>query len=177
MTRSVANETVRMENMESETMGYEVKICDVGPQPLAAVRGHANAQNFLGQLFVLLDEVWTFLRANPHVKHEGLNVFLYDHENDSSLLDTEQVMRIEAGVKVAEPFTGSGRVVCSATPSGTVATVAHIGPYDKLSEAHSAVRTWCKDHNHPIAGASWEIYDHWNDDPNKLRTDVFYLLK
>jgi hypothetical protein len=24
---------------------------------------------------------------------------------------------------------------------------------------------------------SWELYGHWEDDPAKLRTDVFYLLR
>ncbi len=23
----------------------------------------------------------------------------------------------------------------------------------------------------------WEVYGDWDDDPSKLRTDVFYLLK
>ena len=66
-------------------MQYEVKICEVGPQLLAAARGHGNAQNYVDHLFALLKEVWTFLRANPQVKHEGLNVFLYHDENDKDL--------------------------------------------------------------------------------------------
>jgi effector-binding domain-containing protein len=162
---------------EYEIMQYEVKICEFGPQLLAAARGHANAQNYVDQLFALLDEVWQFLRANPQVKHDGLNVFLYYDENDKDLLGTDHAMPIEAGVKVAAPFAGAGNVVCSATPSGTVASVVHIGPYQKLSEAHSAVRNSCKENNHRVAGPNWEIYGHWSDDPNKLRTDVFFLLK
>jgi len=152
-------------------------MCEIGPQLLAAARGHANAQNYVDHPFALLEEVWKFLRANPQVKHEGLNVFLYYDENDKDLLDTDQGMPIEAAVKVVASFEGAGNVVCSATPSGTVATVVHIEPYEKLSEAHTAVRNWCKDHNHPIAGPNWEIYDHWNEDPNKPRTEVFFLLK
>jgi hypothetical protein len=27
-----------------------------------------------------------------------------------------------------------------------------------------------------MTGVDWEIYGHWDDDPAKLRTDVFYLL-
>jgi effector-binding domain-containing protein len=158
-------------------MQYEVKLCEVVPQPIAAALGHANAHNYVDRLFALLDQVWTFLRANPQVKHEGLNVFLYHDESGKDLLDTEQGMPIEAGVKVLAPFAGAGNVVCSATPSGTVASVVHFGPYERLSEAHSAVRKWCKDNNHPIAGPNWEIYGHWNDDPNQLRTEVFFLLK
>ena len=158
-------------------MQYSVQIVEVSPQPLAAARGYGNAQNLIPHLFELLDEVWKFLKANPHIKHEGLNVFLYYGEDGKDLLHTEQGLPIEAGVKVTAPFAGAGKVVCSATPGGTAATVVHIGPYENLSEAHAALRDWCNDNHRRIAGPSWEIYDHWNDDPGKLRTDVFYLLK
>jgi len=158
-------------------MPYEVQICEVAPKPLAAAHGHGNARNFVPQLFALLDEVWKFLKANPQVRQEGLNVFLYFDEDDQRLLHTEQGLPVAAGVKVAAPFAGAGKVVCSATPGGTVATTVHIGPYERLSEAHAAVRAWCKDNHHPIAGPNWEIYGHWNEDPAQLRTDVFYLLQ
>ncbi|MDB5328046.1 MAG: Bacterial transcription activator, effector binding domain, partial [Phycisphaerales bacterium] len=36
-------------------------------------------------------------------------------------------------------------------------------------------------HGHAMAGPNWELYGHWdqswNDDPSKIRTDVYYLLK
>jgi effector-binding domain-containing protein len=58
-----------------------------------------------------------------------------------------------------------------------VATVAHIGPYEKLAEAHAAMRAWCKARDCLLAGPNWEIYGDWDDDPDRLRTDVFYLLR
>jgi len=158
-------------------MSYFVRIANVRPQPLAAARGHGGTHNYIKNLFALLDEVWQFLRANPQVKQLGLNVFLYWGDTDKDLLRTDPGLPIEAGVKVAVPFESTGRVTCSATPGGTVATVSHIGPYEKLSEAHSALRHWCKENNRPMAGTTWEEYGHWNEDPGKLRTDVFYLLK
>jgi hypothetical protein len=54
---------------------------------------------------------------------------------------------------------------------------AHLGPYNRLGEAHAAIRKWCADHGHALTGVSWEIYGHWTDDPAQLRTDVFYLLR
>lgn len=64
----------------------------------------------------------------------------------------------------------------SATPAGTVATTAHLGLYTRLPEAHEAVRQWCSTHKHRLAGPNWEVYDHWSDNPEKVRTDVYYLL-
>jgi effector-binding domain-containing protein len=58
-----------------------------------------------------------------------------------------------------------------------VATTAHLGPYDRLHEAHEAILQWCSDHGHAMAGPAWEVYGHWNDDPSQLCTDVYYLLQ
>jgi len=51
------------------------------------------------------------------------------------------------------------------------------GLYQKLSEAHTAVRRWCAEHGYALAGPNWEIYGDWTDNPAELRTDVFYLLQ
>ena len=56
----------------------------------------------------------------------------------------------------------------------------HFGPYNRLGEAHQAIRDWCANHGYSLAGPNWEIYGHWldawNADPGQIRTDVFYLL-
>lgn len=158
-------------------MPYDVQVRDVEPHLLAAARGRGRTADYLPRLFQLLDAVWKFLRANPEVRHEGLNVFLYYADADRNLFDTEEGMPIEAGVKVLAPFKGDGTVVCSATPGGTVATTVHFGPYEKLGAAHGAVHAWCKVNNRRLAGPRWELYGHWDDDPTQLRTDVSYLLR
>ena len=60
-------------------------------------------------------------------------------------------------------------------------TTTHFGPYNKLSEAHRAIREWCVAKSLSLAGPNWEIYGHWveewNVDPSKIRTDVFYLVR
>ena len=71
-------------------------------------------------------------------------------------------------------------MVGSATPRGPVATTTLYGPYGQLHKAHEAIRLWCANNRHALAGPNWEIYGHWqdewNNDPAKIRTDVFYLL-
>ncbi|HEX4962175.1 MAG TPA: hypothetical protein VF173_15170 [Thermoanaerobaculia bacterium] len=52
----------------------------------------------------------------------------------------------------------------------------HYGPYERLGGAHDAVRHWCAEHKLALAGPLWELYGHWEEDPAKLRTDVFYLV-
>jgi len=90
-------------------------------------------------------------------------------------LDDE--INLECGVEVEQPFDGNDQVFCSRTPGGLVATTSHLGPYHLLGEAHMAIRNWCAEQGHVLAGPNWEIYGHWSDDPAQLQTDVFYLLK
>jgi effector-binding domain-containing protein len=110
--------------------------------------------------------VWSFIRSSP-LLHPGRNLALY----------LDGAMNIECGVEVFQSFADNDRVICSHTPAGMVATTAHFGPYDRLGEAHAAVHKWCTEHGHVLAGPSWEVYGHWDDDPAKLRTDVFWLLQ
>jgi effector-binding domain-containing protein len=147
-------------------MEYQVQVKRVEAQLTAVVRRRARH----GELAQVVPQgcgvVWAFLRSAQHPRH-GRNLALY--------LDCE--MNLEIGVEVAQPFPGNGEVVCSSTPAGLVATVAHLGPYNRLGEAHAALHTWCADHGHSLAGPSWEVYGHWEDDPAKLRTDIFYLVQ
>lgn len=159
-------------------MRYEVEIRQVTRQHLAVMRARATYQDLGGKIRNILADnaVYAFIEK-AGISPYGHNVIVYWDEEEKSLLSTDEGLMIEVGVQVASAFQSDGRVTCSATPGGTVATAIHMGPYDKLTEAHAAIREWCRQDKRPIAGPNWEVYGHWNDDPGKLRTDVFYLLK
>jgi effector-binding domain-containing protein len=65
----------------------------------------------------------------------------------------------------------------ASTPGGAVATTVHIGPYNQMKSAHVAIHEWVRENGRHIAGPSWEVYGDWSDDPAKLRTDIYYLLR
>ena len=112
--------------------------------------------------------VWNAVRAQQ--AKGGRHVAIY----------WDGTIRLEVGVELLGPFAEQGDVVLSGTPAGTAAWTTHVGPYGGLGGAHDAVRKWCADHGHRLAGPSWEIYGHWlpewNNDPSQIRTDVFYLI-
>jgi effector-binding domain-containing protein len=54
---------------------------------------------------------------------------------------------------------------------------AHIGPYEQLRISHAAVIEWGRQNGYRLTGTCWEIYGDWNDDPAKLRTDIFHLVR
>jgi effector-binding domain-containing protein len=147
-------------------MNYRVHVQRVEAQTTAVVRRRALPGEYATVVPQACGEVWQFLRS-AQVPHPGRLLAVYlGCDGD-----------IEVGAEVAGPFEGDSQVVRSCAPAGLVATAAHFGPYQRLGEAHAAVRKWCADHGHRLTGVSWELYGHWTDDETQLRTDVFYLLQ
>src|SRR5258705_5275750 len=152
-------------------MKYDVQIETVTtPRPLAVVRRRASFQQLPKVVPQACGLVWGVVRTQQ-VKGAGRHVSLY--------LDDQ--VNLEVGVELEAPWAGHGEVVGSALPTGTVATTVHFGPYNRLHEAHQAIRDWCIKNGYARAGPNWEIYGHWvdewNSDPSQIRTDVFHLLK
>ena len=146
-----------------------ITIENVPEQLLAAARERMNIDRVPQDIQRVLGAVWDFLRRNPGLRTDGHNVAMYwDEHGDFS---------VEAGVQVVRNFTATDTVVPSATPGGRVARTAYFGPYHEIGTAHDAVRAFCAQHGHERAGPFWEVYGDHNDDPRKLRTDIFYLLK
>jgi effector-binding domain-containing protein len=147
-------------------MSYEVTLTHVDAQPTAAVRACVPLDELAQELPKLFDKVYGFLRR-VDVGQLGQNVVLYFDEQAN----------LEASVQVPGPFVGADGVHSSSTPEGRVATTIHTGPYSGLPSAHDAVRRWCAEQGHELAGPNWEVYGDWYDDPSKVQTQVFYLLK
>jgi effector-binding domain-containing protein len=146
-------------------MEYQVQIQQVAAQTTAVVRRCASPRDFSTIVPQGCGEVWQFARAS-NLPRPGRHLALY----------LDGAVNLQIGVEVTQPFAGNDRVFCSSTPAGKVATVAHFGPYNRLGDAHDAIRKHCAAHGHAFAGPNWEVYGHWIDDPAQLRTDVFYLL-
>ncbi|MEO8084506.1 MAG: GyrI-like domain-containing protein [Ardenticatenales bacterium] len=146
-------------------MDYRVELKHVATTPLLVLQLRATQPQLSTVVPHACGVVWDFVRRSG-IDSAGRHVAVYLNAN----------IDLEVGVEVGADAAGGGDVFRSATPAGLVATTAHIGSYARLGEAHDAVLQWCTDHQHPLAGPSWEVYGHWNEDPAQLRTDVFYLL-
>ena len=51
------------------------------------------------------------------------------------------------------------------------------GPYNRMNDAHDAIRKWMAANRSESAGHSWEIYGDPTPDPADTETTVVYLLK
>lgn len=151
-------------------MDYDIRVAQQTSTHLAVVRRIASLQELPTVVPDACGTVWKFIQAS-NTPDAGRNVAIY--------LDDK--INLEIGVEVAAPITGDGEVVASSTPSGKVAATTHFGPYNQLHRAHDALRTWCNAGGLQLAGPNWEIYGHWqeewNDNPDKISTEIYYLLK
>ncbi len=153
-------------------MEHQVRLEQLESRSLAVVRRRARSAELSKVIPEACGTVWGVIRAQQ-VSGAGRNVALYWDCQDGQF-------KLEVGVEMDGPFAGHGDVVASATPAGLVAVATHYGPYGQLHGAHRAIHSWCNANGRTLAGPSWEVYGHWQDewnrDPTKIRTDIFYLL-
>jgi effector-binding domain-containing protein len=145
-----------------------VELRQRGSIPVAVIRRQTRAAELSRVVPECCGLVWNAVRAQQ--AKAGRHVAIY----------WDGTIRLEVGVELLGPFVEQGDVVRSATPAGTIASVAHFGPYSGLGVAHDAIHQWCASQGHRLAGPKWEIYGHWqtewNTNPSRIRTDVFYLI-
>lgn len=150
-------------------MIYDVRVEQHPGSPLAVVRRQARPQELSTVIPEACGTVWNTLKER-NITGAGRNIALY----------LDDTINLEVGVELVTPLEGQGGIVASTTPAGRVAIATHFGPYARLGEAHQAIRRWCVDHDYLLAGPNWEIYGHWEkewtDNPDKIQTDVHYLL-
>src|SRR5262245_23253667 len=147
----------------------EVSVVKLAPAFIAAVRRRTTFAELPHQIRSYYDIVYAAVRAGQVTK-AGHNVAVYRNASD-------QQVDVECVVQVPEKRAGRGEVECREMPGGETATTVHWGPYDRLGEAHDRVMEWIRKNGRTRAGVGWEVYGDWNDDPAKVRTDIYHLLK
>jgi effector-binding domain-containing protein len=148
---------------------FTVRQIEALPRPLAGIAECVAPTALSAAISTLLGEVWQHLNGG-NILTTGHNVILY---NGPANPDFDALF----GVEVHEKYAQAGRIIAAETPGGPVAMAVYWGQYTGLPEAHATVRQWLDAQGLQRAGPSWEIYHDWNDDPKKLRTDIFYLLE
>jgi effector-binding domain-containing protein len=153
-------------------MPVSVSIQTVHPRKLAAVRRDV-APGAVGSAWgPALDKVWEFIRSQPGLRTDGHNIFLYHHATQPGA-----PILCDFGVEVTRTFETAGEVYGTETQGGEAAVAVHSGPYNRLNEAHDAIRKWMAANRRESAGHSWEIYGDPTPDPADTETTVVYLLK
>jgi len=153
-------------------MPVSVNVQTVHPRTLAAVRREV-APGAVGSAWgPAVGKVWDFIRSQPGLWTDAHNVFLYHHSNQPS-----GPIVCDFGVEVTRTFEPAGEVYATETPGGEAAVAVHRGPYNRMTEAYSAIEQWMAANRRESAGFSWEIYGDPTPDPADTETTIVHLLK
>src|ERR1044072_1977409 len=115
-------------------MDHEIEVTHSEPTRTAVIRGRVRSKELSQFVPAACGEVWSFIRS-AGLPRPGRHMALY--------LDDGSV---EVGAEVSEPFAGNERIHCSQLPAGRAGTTVPFGPYQRLSNAHDAIREWCARH-------------------------------
>ena len=144
------------------------QLIDATAQPVASIRVKIKPAEITTVLSVLLPEVHNHLTATG-AQMAGPPFSRY-HSWSEGKID------IEAGIPVRAPIEPKGRVENSTLPAGKALMAWHMGPYDRLTQAHEALRANMAERKLKPRGGPWEVY--FTDpgmvpDPSKWRTQLF----
>lgn len=163
-------------------MATTPEITERAEQPYVAIKAGVTMEQLSG-LADRLGEVFGWL-AGRGVAPAGPPFFRYD------VIDMAGLLAVEAGVPVAAPVEGDGRVIAGVLPAGRYGTALHVGPYDGLIGAVENLLQWAE-----AQGLEWDRSDaddgeHWGSrleiyltdpreqpDPSKWETELAFRLR
>ena len=90
---------------------------------------------------------------------------------------TEETVKMEPGMPVAEPGEDGGNVKFKQTHTGKVVTALHVGPYEDFQITYAALDKYLSDHGLEMVGPCWEEYltdPGMEPDPMKWETRIYY---
>lgn len=153
-------------------MPYEIIVKELEPQPIVSIRTKCHAAIIGSTLAEILPEVFRYIRQNdmwpsgpPFTRYHGFD---------------ETEVDIEGGMPVKIALPAQGRILAGELPGGRFVTTIHVGPYEKLPEAHDALHVWMREQKVEPAGAQWEYYitDPGKEpDPNKRQTELVWPIR
>ena len=134
---------------------------------IAALEADVGHVEISPTILNLLNRIW------PVLREQGVRT---DHNIVLYRAGENRPLRITVGVEILSPLEERDGVRTFTTPAGQSAAVTHFGPYSDLGRAYEELVRWSGAGGHREAGVSWEIYGDWDEDPARLRTDVYLLL-
>lgn len=149
----------------------EPQLRTMAAQPVASICRTTTPAELPDVLGEVLPTVWAHLEK-AGVAPAGPPFSRY-------LRSTDEEVEVEAGMPVAEPFTGDDTVAASRLPGGRVVVATHVGPYDTLRSTYEEAERWAVAQGLTPSAGPWESYltDPGEEpDPTKWVTEVYVPL-
>ncbi|PYG01647.1 effector-binding domain-containing protein [Georgenia satyanarayanai] len=87
------------------------------------------------------------------------------------------VIDVEAGFPLTEPWSGGGDLVVGALPATRAVEATHRGSYTVLRETYEEIERWTGEHDVQVREESWELYEAGpssDPDPGTWRTRIIW---
>jgi effector-binding domain-containing protein len=145
------------------------------PQPVLVLRRRVESTGIAAMLAEAFGEIFIYAQRTGTALAGQLFMRIFEWGPG--------VMTVEAGIPIVAPPSaepgGEREVKPDNLPGGLAATTIHMGPYDKLAEAHGAIQAWIEDQGLVASGPPWESYvtdpAHYPD-PADWKTEVFWPI-
>lgn len=144
-------------------MEYEISVAERDEVPTAVVRAEVPVPNIgeflggaFGEVMGAISAVGVFPAGPPFARYDFVQV---------PTGDAPEAFLVEAGFPVSAPVAPSGRVEPGTLPGGPAAVTVHVGPYQNVAAAYSAIEGWLGEQSMVATGAPWESY---LDDPAEV---------
>lgn len=153
-------------------MKVECTTTELEAQSIVGVRTTIELAEIAGVMGRLFPELFKYLQKHGH-SPAGMPLTRY-HVMEASTVE------LECALPIAAPIAGTDRIRCGELPSGTMATVTHVGPYHDLPTTWAALTAWMHSEGLEPAGVPWEVYvtdPGAEPDQSKWRTDIFFPVR
>lgn len=117
--------------------------------------------------------VWVTTQTRGLQRTGWLIGYFPDAQGDA--IFEEPAPELWIGPEVSEPFEDDLLLRYAPTPAGRAAFASYRGVHEQSPDVHRAIRAWCHDNGHRVAGPVWESY-RWNLDPALRIIEIYYLL-
>jgi effector-binding domain-containing protein len=104
-------------------------------QPYVAIKTQVTMETLGTVVPPLNQEAFAWL-GEQHVAPAGAPFWKYN------VIDMAGQLEVEAGVPVAQPLTGNGRVITGVLPAGRYVTLCHVGAPETLAGATASLLDW-----------------------------------
>lgn len=153
-------------------MSYDVQITELKPQVVAATRLHTTLLRIGNDIGIGFGSLMRAL-GKEGIEPSGPPLIIY-HE----LIDAETDGDVEICVPVNGHVSGDSKVYGRELEGGTMATTVHRGPYQKITPAYVALKTWISEQGHEMTGPPRETYlnDPQIVPPEELLTRVEFPI-
>ena len=153
-------------------MKLEFSTTELDAQSIIGIRMTVELAEIAGVLGQLFPEVLEYMQKQGQAP-AGMPLTRYHCMDGGSA-------ELECALPIASPISGTDRIRCGELPSGTMATVTHMGPYANLPGTWAALMEWMESEGLEPAGVPWEVYvtdPSAESDRSKWRTDIFFPVR